>query len=999
MMNRNSDWQQVAQIFARALEEPTGGRDAFLDRHCGENTGLRRMVISLLAADAQPDGLLDGHAADAVGLADLALRSDERIGAYRIVRAIGAGGMGSVYLAERVDGEFDQTVALKLVNAGRNTAELARRLRAERQILAGLEHPAIARLIDGGVIEDGRPYFTMEYVDGTPIDEYCARNQLSPGARLKLFSQVLQAVAYAQQNLVVHRDLKPSNILVSSAGEVKLLDFGIAKVLAEDAQDQEATRTVMRAMTPQYAAPEQVRGEPVTTATDIYALGLILFQLLSGNRPYVLTKGTPDELERLICNEVPPLMSRVVTADDTRIVEHFGVTGARLRRQLAGDLDTICAKALRKEPTRRYRSAQQMLDDLERHRAGFPVRARPDAFWYRTRKFAQRNQRPLLVALIAVLAIAGLLGFYTAQLANERDRARREANKSAAISDFLGSLLQNADPTQTRGAKLTVREVLDTSAERIDDELKEQPYVRASILNVIGTVYEQLGQLDDAERILTEALSIRLRLYEQHPDLATSLYNLASTKSERGATEEARELYQQSLDMREAVLGPDSPEVVETLTGLAGELYTQSDLDGTERLLRRAIEIGKRVPDADLTSPMNLLGILLHARHDYAGSASLYLQVLDQLQQKNPRSPLAVSARHNLAQVLMDQNRLDEAEKLAREAVALAHDIYGDDHHPSEVVMLMGLGRILVKAHRYEQAERIFHEALAFVEEVQGDRHPRIFSAKFALCMVYYDSGNYSEADRMCRESIEASVAHYGPTSRDNVLRSQHHGKVLRALGRHREAEAAQRAALTAIESLSGPTHRRAIRAASGLAHTLADMGRLDEALALQTQTVARELKSWGDGHRYHLLEVRLLAELLRRAQRYDEAETLARRVVRDLPDHYRDNHPERATALHILARILHDRQSHEEAASLYQRAIDIRRQAGLEEHPELAMALLGLAELRLTAGDAPAAESLLRESVAILDKRLPEAHPHRVAAHRALERSLTARSASKPSH
>ncbi len=407
-------WIQIQALFDATLARPKDERTAFLRAACGDDPALYAEVASLLEADDGSHSLLDGSALDA--FPEVMLMEGQRVGAYRILHEIGAGGMGTVFLAERADGQFEQRVALKLIKRGMDTEQILQRFRSERQILARLNHPHITRLFDGGLTDDGLPFFAMEYVEGVPIDAYCDVHHLTIEERLHVFRAVGEAVQYVHRNLIVHRDLKPENILITGDGTVKLLDFGIAKVLGND--ESANTQVGRRVMTPAYAAPEQIRGEPITTATDVYALGLVLYELLSGHRPYRLSGASQVERESLICSSEPSppstMVGRVETASDREVTPAtISLTRRtrtdRLRRRLSGDLDTICLKALRKEPERRYISAEQFVEDVRRHLAGLPVMARRETAAYRMQKFIRRHRSGVVAAIILLLGLGTLL--------------------------------------------------------------------------------------------------------------------------------------------------------------------------------------------------------------------------------------------------------------------------------------------------------------------------------------------------------------------------------------------------------------------------------------------------------------------------------------------------------------------------------------------------------------------------------------------------------------
>jgi len=979
----STDWERVTALFAAALEQPSKNRTAFLAAECGGDDVLCETVLALLEADEHSHSLLDGVATDVVQIVDVTLLVNDRIGPYRILRQLGVGGMGAVYLAERVDGDFVQTVALKLMRSDVQSAELSERFRAERQLLARLEHPSIARLLDGGVTADGRHYFTMEYVDGVTIDEYCARNRLSVDERLDLFVQILRAVVYAQQSLVVHRDIKPKNILVTDDGTVKLLDFGIAKVLADDAL---STRTVTIAMTPQYAAPEQIRGEPVTTATDVYCLGLVLYELLCGSRPYDVPNCSPVELDEIICRKAPPPPSAAISADEDSIVEQYGLTAGRLRKELAGDLDTICLMALRKEPSRRYASAQQFLDDIKRYRTGRPVRARPDTFGYLSQKFIRRNRRPLLAGLLALLTIAGMLGFYTSRLAEERDRAKREAEKAAVVSEFMISLFQNADPTYTRGEKLTVRELVDRGAARVQTELAGEPEVRGHILDVIGTVYFNLGRFPEADKTWTEALTIRRALYTRHPDLATSLYNLGRVKRERTEYVAAEALIREGLAMQEALFGADAVQLTDGLVALSHVTYDRGDIDGTEELARDAIVIARR-GDWDLVlEPLARLALALHTRHDYEGAAAAYREAIRLLREHSgeddPRLP---GHLHDLGQVLMDQNQLDEAEEKARDALARVRKLYGEGEHRDEADFLAGLGRILLEGYRLDDADKVFQQALSLQRQFLGDRHWVVAFLMNDIARTRYQKAQYESAEKLCLQAKEIKVDLFGEDHFRVLYELYYIGQIRYAVGDYEGAIAYQRRALAGLLAHWGEGHPWVSRTYRELALALAASGSLDEALTLQEHAVEGQRKRWGEAHRDHLAEVIVLADLLRQKGDLEKAEQLARKAVEGQSKNYPENHPELARALNVLATILSERGRQREAKTDFRRAITIFRGSELSSHPDLARSLVGLGRLELAGGDPRAAEALLREGLTILEAKLPATHPRVDAAKKAL--------------
>ncbi|MDH3745348.1 MAG: serine/threonine-protein kinase, partial [Acidobacteriota bacterium] len=560
-------WKRLQEIFEKVVDLPPEKQAEALARECGEDDELRRRIESLLASSDRGTGLISGAidraAADTTGPAV----AGERIGPYRLLEEIGSGGMGAVYLAERADEEFEQRVALKVVRAGALNPRIVERFLAERQFLARLDHPHIARLLDGGTTEAGVPYFIMEHVDGIPIDEYCDSKRLSTRERLELFRSVCGAVESAHRKLIVHRDIKPSNLLVTPEGVPKLLDFGIAKLVEPEAPGEALTVMGERAMTPEYASPEQVRGEPVSTATDVYALGLLLYKLLSGRRAHRITSYQPSDVERIVCEAIPERPSTAITSipaeepqtsgdGSTVTPESIGrarrTVPARLKKRLAGDLDNIVLMALRKEPERRYPSIEQLSEDIRRHLKGLPVLAHADSFGYRASKFVRRNAGGLTAAVLVFLSLAGGLVVSTVQA----KRAKLEARHAAEVTDFLTGLLEVSDPELAQGREVPVREVLDLAAFRIEGELGDQPRVQARIGTLIGHLYHRIGQYEEADRLLSQALVRQeILLGTNHLDVAATQQLVAELADSRGKYEAAEAAALANLEILEGRLG------------------------------------------------------------------------------------------------------------------------------------------------------------------------------------------------------------------------------------------------------------------------------------------------------------------------------------------------------------------------------------------------------------------------------------------------------------
>ena len=796
-------WRQVDRVLEAALELSTAERPPYLDAACGGDAELRREVEQLLRAEEDARSFLETPPSDEVVAEALkGPQEGRRVGAYRLLRRIGEGGMSTVYLARRDDDQYRREVAVKLLRRGFETPELLHRFRTERQILAGLEHPSIARLYDGGTDEDGCPFLVMEFVRGLPIDLYCDRERLPVDARLRLFQEVCAAVRHAHQNLLVHRDLKPANILVASEGEVKLLDFGIAKHLDAGKQGTESlhTRTGLRPMTPSYASPEQVRGAAITTATDVYALGVLLYGLLCGRGPYQLAEDLAHELERAILEQEPRRPSDALTRAGEPSAEAIArardTTPRELARRLEGDLDTIVLTALRKQPERRYGSAQELADDVERHLTARPVAARPDTVAYRVGKFVRRNTLAVVAAcaLLSVLvAFSVVTHRQSVRIGRERDIAQHERQQAQQVSDFLLKLFERSDPTDADRADLTLRQVLDRGVAEIDD-LADQPELQSAYMTVLGKVYRGLGLFDVAAGLLERAVEQRRDLSGgDHVEVAASLNELASLYQDQGDYERAETIFREALAIRRRLLGVSHPEVAQSLNNLALLRYVQGDHESAETHLREALEMTRELSAGeashDVLAAAANLALVLHEKGDYEEAEPLYREILERRRRLGAESyDLAVSL-NNLAMLLLDQGALESAEPLFQESLALRRRLFGDEH-PHVALALYNFGLLRHEEGDYEAAERLFADALALGRELQGEDHPRVANVLTSLARLYLATGRIEGAERLSRQALDVyrrklPPVHFRTAYAETVL-----GGCLTELGRMEEAEA-----------------------------------------------------------------------------------------------------------------------------------------------------------------------------------------------------------------
>lgn len=774
----------------------------------------------------------------------------ERIGPYRVVATLGAGGMGEVFLAERADSEFEQKVAIKVVHGGAFGRAVQSRLKIERQILAQLDHPNIAHLLDGGTLPDGTAYLVMEYIDGVPIDIFCDTHRLDVRARLELFVSVCAAVHYAHQNLIVHRDLKPSNILVTAAGVPKLLDFGIAKLLAERQVGQHTlavTRDDFRIMTPDHASPEQVRGQPITTASDVYVLGVLLYKLLAGVGPFVIASARLVDIERAICEAAPPVPSHAVPDGDSAqahaISEARGTGVRRLRRILEGDLDNIVCMAMRKEPERRYGSAEQLAGDIRRYLQGKPVIARKDTLAYRSAKFVTRHWLPVAAgALVFFLILAFTVTTYeqSVRIAAERDRvaeqreaAEHERARAEEVSTFLVDLFKLSDPEVNRGNQVTARELLDSSIKRLHDTFKDQPATKAALLATLGEVYDSLGQYQDAVPILRESL----------------------------------ELQQQSKDRSH----------VDALLELGRVLFKSGNLQGAEIPLQEALRVSQReFGAADLESGRALwvLGQLRHLQGKFGGAIDLYKRALDILETTQAPATEVARLLDNMAQDYERQQQWVLAKQTYERALAIDQRVLGNDH-PRVASHLQNLAIVAQNMGDLKRAESLYREAIASEERAFGNRHPETAATQGNYALLLEREGRLAEAEPLLRDALEVALKVWGADNYNVGYARVSLAMVLHDEGRLSEAESEFRQALAIYDKSLPPNHPYRATALSHLARILVDRGKAQEALPLSDQSVAIWSANFPASHplaaQGHAIHGYVLSRLGRRREAADE--------------------------------------------------------------------------------------------------------------------------------
>ena len=880
-------WKKIQSLFEKSLELNPSEREKFLKNQCGDDKELLNEVISLLQADENQHSIFSGSAADYITIGDDNL-DGKTFGNYRAIKQIGSGGMGSVYLAERADGVFEQKVALKVVKPGMNSHEIISRFEEERQILARLQHPNIATLLDGGISELGLPFFTMEYVEGKPITDYCDENNLTIEQRLQLFKKVCEALLYAHQNLVIHRDIKPSNILVQEDGTVKLLDFGIAKVFEEDEDQKFVTRTGMRVMTPEYASPEQVKGLPVSTATDIYSLGLILYQLLTGCSPYEVTSTSALEMERIICLTEPQKPStkvtKMISSVDSKkktspdyISEKRKTTIPRLKKRISGDLDNICLMAIRKEPKRRYNSVAQFIADIENHLNGLPISARKSTAGYRTKKFIRRHKVGVVVATIAVILIAIVTTFYTIQLAEERDKAQLEAEKSKKVSEFLAGIFKVADPEQSRGETITARELLDNGVKRIEKELADQPEVLANMLGVTGNVYKSLGLYDNALVLLQKAYSINNSLLGSNsPETVKSLNDLANLNFAMGEYESAIEKFDKTLKKRKVIYGEESLEVAESMNDLGMVLREEGDYNQSEKLLTTSLSIRKELltsTSPEVAQSINNLGLLKEDLGKYNEAKKLLGEALVMKEKIYGKiHPSVTETIGNLAMLLQQMGDYEEASKLFNKTLVVDKQLYGEVH-PSVSTDLYNIASNTALMGDLNSAEKLYSEVLELDKKLLGEEHPYIALDLNNLAGILSDKGEYAKAEKLYKESLALNKKIYGNEHPEVATSMSNLGVMYNRWGRYSLAEQLLKSALDMRIKLLGENHPNVVTSLNIYAALLSSEGKYTEAVAQYRKSLALRIKMLGEDHPHTANAFLGLGNALIEVKKYKEAE------------------------------------------------------------------------------------------------------------------------------
>jgi serine/threonine-protein kinase len=868
---------RLGELFAQAVEADDAARRELLARVRAEDPAIATRLEELLRADAA-SGALDAPLESAAGsILSGGVAPGARVGPYRIVREIGRGGMGAVYLAERADGAYEQQVAFKIVRASAIGGLLERRFLRERQILARLEHPHIARLLDAGVTETGIPWLAMEFVKGEPITAWAASRDATLAERLRLFLEVCAAVQFAHRNLVIHRDLKPGNILVDADGRARLLDFGIARLLDDEAGEG-ATRTEQLLLTPEYAAPEQIRGEAASTATDVFALGAVLFELLTGQKAIRL--ATKDIAEILRAHEAePPLPSRVADLAAAR------------RAALRGDLDAIVQKALARDADRRYASVESLAADVRRHLAHQPIEAQRDTWWYSAGKFARRH-RVGVTASAAVLAAvaAGVIG-----VAWQSRQRGLEARKAEEVKAFALSLFSGADPARARGAELTARELVAKGSERIESEFAHEPEVKAEVLTFLADIHEKLDEPDKALPLTGEALTLLNVAGDPDPALAgNALQVQGRALLAGGKVEDAVARLQEALDMHHRA--GDELAASEDLTQLAVAARTAGKVDEARKYAQSVLEIRERLlgrEHPDVANTLNDLGVVSREAGDFAAAESYYERARA-IREKTlpPDHPDIALSINNLGALRFAQGDYTGAEQHLERALELNRRIYGDKHQLT-ISSANNLASARLLQAKYAEAEPLLQEVLGYWRATAGADHPNALTTLNNLASSYRGMGDAAKSQPLYEQLVDAWTRVAGPKHPNLAVAHFHLGTILLERGEVDAAEKHLRASLAIRLESRGEKHPEvgdSLRELANLALSRGDIARAAE-LSEQALTLQRA----GLDPQHPILAATLVARgrVLRVRGEYPAALDLDREALGILSGKFAADHPD----------------------------------------------------------------------------------------------------------
>jgi|AntRauTorcE11897_2_1112592.scaffolds.fasta_scaffold04960_1 serine/threonine-protein kinase len=760
------EWIKIEAIVDEALACSERERDAFIKQRCAGDPALIEHVHSFLASVSEADQFFSSNTSlkdkiEEEAVSDNLLTKNyetlvgNEIGAYRLTKLLGEGGMGAVFLGQRTDGQFEHSVAIKIIRSGLNRSEIYTHFIRERQILAGLNHENIARLYDGGVTENSIPYLIMEYVDGTPIDEYCDSNRLTIPERIELFKSVCNAVVYAHKNLVIHRDLKPENILITDSGTVKVMDFGIARLVDTPSSDNSSADKTQKSSYISFsnASPEQVRGDSATTASDIYALGVLLFKLLAGAHPLPIEQRPKKEVIDLIQNQQPMSLANrfhdLPAVEKILILSNRSINTNKATELQNGDLNSIAQKCLDKSPDERYQTVDDLVQDLNRFKNKFPLSTRNDSSVYVAKKFTARNKGPISAA--AAFLIISLLSalFYTHEVQQERDIAQREANKATQVTEFVLNLFKGSDPSQTGGSDISARDLLNRGIERTE-YLSNQPEIQASMFEVLGRIMTELGEYNEATELLQQSIDLRLEVFgENNLETISSYEQMGTLLSAKGDLFQAQTMLETALEIRRSLQGTRQAAMSEANAELAYVYRRLGKYEEAEKLYRSLIaiyeaELGHEDP-LTLTS-LSSLGVTLHTSGHLDEAEQIYREVLSKrLELYNTAHPDIAMSYNNLGSLLLNLGRFDESEDMLNKSLQMRRSLFGESH-PKVALTMNNLGILNRNRGQFEESISLIEQSISINRELFGRDELQTATNLFSLAELYLMTCRYSDA-------------------------------------------------------------------------------------------------------------------------------------------------------------------------------------------------------------------------------------------------------------
>ena len=958
-------------LFYEAIELPEGDRARFLDEACGGNQELRAEVDELLRAHDGAAGFLPGEGLAAPELAGEVgrvnpERTGDHLGPYKLLEQIGEGGFGTVWVAEQ-EKPVRRRVALKIIKPGMDTKEVIARFEQERQALAMMDHPNIARVLDAGATPMGRPFFVMELVRGIRITEFCDQANLPTAERLRIFIAVCHAVQHAHQKGIIHRDLKPSNILVTLHDGVpvpKVIDFGIAKATQQQRLTDLTIYTQFEQLigTPLYMSPEQVErsGLDIDTRSDIYSLGVLLYELLVGRTPFdpeTLMKRGLDEIRRVVREQEPQKPSTFVStmAMDLRsnLAQHRQTDGAKLVGQIRGDLDWIVMKALEKDRARRYDTATGLAEDIQRHLLSEPVQARPPTMGYRFRRFVKRNKiafgagTGIAAALLIGMAVSTWM-FFKEKQARERavaaeQKATTEVGKSQQVAQFLKDMLKGVGPSVALGRDTTMlREILDKTAERVGKDLKDQPEVEAELLATISSVYFDLGEWMAAEEMGRRALSIRRKRFgNEHPAVARSLLGVATRLQMQGKNAEAEIMHREALAMQRKLLGNGHADTAVSLLHFGNLMLAKSRFSEAEAMFIECLETYRKLygnESLDVALSLHNLASALDAKGKSTEAETMYRESLEiRRKLSGNEQPEVARTLNNLADLLPP----DEKEAMLREALAIRRKVLGSEH-PDLCVSLRHLAIVLANQGKPAEAESLQREALAITGNLKGNEHPDLARELNDLAFMLGAQSKITEAKTMYRESLEMRRKLSG-NEQPEVAHTLYNLATFLPLD---ERESMLREALAIRRKVLGSEHPDLCLTLHHLAAVLQVQGKLAEAESLQREGLAMTRKLKGNEHLDVATSLKNLATIFESQEKLAEAETMSREALAIQRKLLGNEHSDVAKALHSLAIVLAKQGKLAEAEALFRKALAMQRKLLGNEHSEVAISLHNLASL-----------------------------------------------------